>query len=59
MWWPSYYAGNAHSLTVTACPPDQSHEYRLTIGLFAAAKNDLSLAPLRGEQAIERSVCAY
>nr|XP_031862597.1 uncharacterized protein CI109_002095 [Kwoniella shandongensis]KAA5529669.1 hypothetical protein CI109_002095 [Kwoniella shandongensis] len=31
---------------VTQCPPDQADQYRLTIGLFTAAKNDVSLAPL-------------
>ncbi|WWC73877.1 uncharacterized protein I206_107849 [Kwoniella pini CBS 10737] len=31
---------------VTQCPEDQADQYRLTIGLFTAANNDLSLAPL-------------
>lgn len=39
---------------VTQCPADQAGEYRLTIGLFAAAKNDVSLGPLLDSPLLQR-----
>ncbi|EIW67159.1 hypothetical protein TREMEDRAFT_33907 [Tremella mesenterica DSM 1558] len=39
---------------VSGCPPDQSEYYRLTIGLFCAAKNDVSLAPLTQSPLLQR-----
>ena len=39
---------------VSSCPPDQAHEHRLTIGLFCAAKNEVSLAPLTQSPLLQR-----
>ncbi|WWC94644.1 hypothetical protein V866_001491 [Kwoniella sp. B9012] len=39
---------------VTQCPEDQADKYRLTIGLFTAANNGLSLAPLTDSPLLAR-----
>lgn len=39
---------------VQACLEDQAHEHRLTISLFCAANNDVSLAPLTISPLLQR-----